>query len=83
MLRLRVPCKDTSSRRTPSTVHRALAYRGGTVSAPFCSLVHVPLDATERTGTKRKGVGGWDVRAWLQARGGVVTSPDVKGVIVM
>ena len=49
------------------------AYRGGTVSGPIRSLVHVPLDGTERK-QKRKG-GGWDVRAWFQAGGGVCNQP--------
>ena len=56
------------------------AYRGGTISCPFRSLVHVPLDGTGRMETKKEG-GGWDVRI-ASGWGRVVTSRDVKGVIV-
>ena len=44
-------------------------YHGGTVFGPFRSLVHVPLERTERIGTKKNG-GGWDVRMASGSGGG-------------
>ena len=58
-----------------------VAYRGGTVSCPIRSLVHVPLDGTHRTRTWKRGGGGDGMYVHgFMLEGGCVTSRDVIGV---
>ena len=61
-----------------------VAYRGRTVSGPICSLVHVPLDGTERTG----GAGGrficlgWGA-VWALVRGNNPASRTLMLVVLL